>query len=129
MRQSSKLKKYSELFKRNISAFLAPGVSLKTNIYPVESNGAVFEFYLNRDNDDTEVINKTKPSVGKVLQNIPQRMFGGNLENVTFKGTSLYLEGNRVIVIKGDDNKDDWTGEAVKNDVKRVVSTSQGSRE
>lgn len=128
MKKQSKLKKYSEFFKRNIKQFLSPGVSIKTKIYPVEAEGAVFEFLLNTESDQTEILEKTRPTVGKVLAEIPQRMVGGNIEGVKFGGTNLYLEGNRVLVIKGEDSFENWTARAVENDVKRVVSTSQGSK-
>ena len=44
MNKQSKLKKYAELFRRNIEQFLAAGVHIHTIIYPVEQEGAVFEF-------------------------------------------------------------------------------------
>lgn len=128
MKRTTRLKKYVELFKRNIKQFLAPGISVKTTIYPVEADGAIFEFLFNKEGDGSETIEKTRPTIGRVLSEIPQRMVGGNVEGVKFGGTNLYLEGNRVLVIKGEDNPDSWSGNAVQDDVKRVVSTSQGSR-
>lgn len=128
MKKHTRLKKYSELFKRNIKQYLSPGISIKTKIYPVEAEGAVFEFLLNKEFDQTEILEKIRPTVGKVLSEIPQRMIGGNIDGVRFGGTNLYLEGNRVIVIKGEDSFENWTNKAIENDVKRVVSTSQGSK-
>jgi hypothetical protein len=128
MKKHTKLKKYSELFKKNIKQFLSPGISIKTKIYPVEAEGAVFEFLLNKESDQSEILEKIRPTVGRVLAEIPQRMIGGNIEGVRFGGTNLYLEGNRVIVIKGEDSFENWTNKAIENDVKRVVSTSQGSK-
>jgi hypothetical protein len=52
----------------------------------------------------------------------------GNLEKVKFGGTNLYLEGNRILVIKGENKSSEWSGNAVITDVQRVVSTSQGGR-
>jgi hypothetical protein len=128
MKRTTRLKKYVELFKRNMSQFLAPGISIKTTIFPVEADGAVFEFLLNKDGDSSETIEKIRPTINRILSEIPQRMIGGNIEGVKFGGTNLYLEGNRVLVIKGEDDSDNWSGNAVLDDVKRVVSTSQGSR-
>ena len=56
MKKTSKLEKYTELFLRNLQKFLAPGVSIKTKIYPVEAQGAVFEFTFNRDGKDLSLI-------------------------------------------------------------------------
>ena len=50
----------------------------------------------------------------------------GNIENVSFGGTNIYMEANRVLLIKGEDQPKHWDGNAVIEDVRRVVSTSQG---
>lgn len=128
MKRSTRLKKYVELFKRNIKQFLAPGVEIKTTIYPVEAEGAVFEFIFNRNNDSTETLDRIRPTIGSVLSDIPQRMVGGNIERVKFGGTNLYLEGDRILVIKGEDDQESWSGNAIIEDVQRVVSTSQGGK-
>ena len=128
MKNRSRLKKYVELFKRNIHPYLAPNIDIKTTIYPVEGNGAVFEFVFNQEKNTSEAIDKTRRSVGHVLSEIPQRLVAGNTEGITFGGTNLYLEGNRILVIKGEDDSSNWTGNAVIEDVKRVVSTSQGGK-
>ena len=128
MKKSSKLKKYTELFNRNIKSYLAQNVSVKTTVYPVEGPGALFEFVFNQDNDNSERIEKTNKSIGKVLSSIPQRLIDGNIENVSFGGTNIYMEGNRLLLIKGGDSQAEWSGESVLNDVRRVVSTSQGGK-
>ncbi|MGY2463226.1 hypothetical protein [Vreelandella sulfidaeris] len=127
MKKNSRLKKYVELFKRNINAFLVKGIVVRSVAHPVEGDGAVFEFFLNNQGDDTELIGKVRPTIGRVLSEIPQKLVGGNIEGVKFSGTSLYLEGNRIVVIKGEDHPEAWSGSAVLEDVRRVVSTSQGS--
>ena len=124
MNKQPKLKKYAELFRRNIQKFLAPGIVVQTTIYPVEQEGAV----LNKDENSRERIELPSRSVGAVLSVIPQNLIGGQLEGVRFGGTNLSLEGNRILVIKGEDAPEHWTGNAVISDVQRVVSTSLGSR-
>ena len=128
MKNITQLKIYAELFKEKFSPFLAPGVSIKTTIYPVESEGAVFEFFLNKSRDETEVVDATRPTIGKILSEIPQRIVGGDIEAVWFRGTNLSLEGNRILIIKGEDDPNSWSADAVSEDVKKVVSTSQGGR-
>jgi len=128
MNKRPKLKKYAELFRRNIQRFLAPGVYVKTIIYPVEQEGAVFEFLLDKDGEATEVVKPARRTVGVVLSEIPQRLISGSIEEVRFGGTNLLLEGNRILVVKGEDSPKHWSGNAVANDVERVVSTSLGSR-
>lgn len=128
MNKETRLKKYSQLFKRNIAKFLTPGISIKTVIYPVDLDGAVFEFLLNRDGVVEEKLERPRKSIGAVLSEIPQRMISGNLDGVRFGGTNLYLEGNRILVIKGEDAPSSWSGNAVIEDVKRVISTSMGGK-
>lgn len=128
MNKQSKLKKYAELFRRNIQRYLSPGVQVQTVIYPVEQEGAVFEFLLNKDGDPAESIRPSSRSVVSVLGSIPQRLIGGDLAGVRFGGTNIMLEANRILVIKGEDDPLQWTGVAVVSDVARVVSTSLGSK-
>ena len=128
MNKPTKLKKYAELFRRNIQRFLAPGIAVRTTIYPVDQEGAVFEFLLNKEGDSTETVELSRRSVGAVLSAIPQNLIGGAIEGVRFGGTNLSLEGNRILVIKGEDSPEHWTGNAIGSDVDRVVSTSLGSR-
>lgn len=128
MLKQSKLNKYVDLFKRNISNYLASHVTIKTVVHPVSASGAVFEFFLNQEDDSRVIWSSVRPNIGKVLSEIPQNLISGNIESVSFKGTNLYLEGNRIVVIKGEDSASQWSGETVSNDVQRVVSSSQGSR-
>jgi hypothetical protein len=103
-------------------------MDIKTTIYPVEADGAVFEFLFNNENDTSENIDSLRPTVGRVLSEIPQRLVSGNIEGVKFGGTNLYLEGNRILIIKGEDDPSGWSGTAIMEDVQRVVSTSQGGK-
>lgn len=126
MKKSTRLNKYVELFTRNIAKFLAPNVSVKSTIYPVEGQGAVFEFVFNSENDRSETIQPVSRTVGAVLSSIPQRLVADNIEGISFGGTNIYMEGNRLLLIKGEDTPEQWSGVAVQEDVRRVVSTSQG---
>ncbi|MGF1680187.1 hypothetical protein [Photobacterium minamisatsumaniensis] len=126
MQKTSKLKKYVELFNRHISRYLAQNISVKTVIHPVSTSGAVFEFIFNDDDDETISHGATRASVGDVLINIPQSMVKGNIHNFTFSGTSLYLESNRIVVIKGEDTPREWDGNAVIKDIGRIVNSSNG---
>ncbi|KXI23677.1 hypothetical protein [Photobacterium sanguinicancri] len=128
MNKISKLKKYDVLFRKNIKSYLSQNVTVKTIIHPVMSEGAVFEFILNMDGEDDIVVNKCESDINYVLKNIHQTMIIGTLDHIQFSGTNLYLEQNRIVVIKGQDDNRLWTGEAVSDDIRRVVSSSQGGR-
>ncbi|WP_440905342.1 hypothetical protein ACMZOO_03135 [Catenovulum sp. SX2] len=128
MNKKSKLEKYVELFNRKIASYLSNHISIKTIVHPVVGEGAVFELLLNPDNDQSVTFKPPQKTVGYVLTSIPQKLFEGNPERVKFQGTSLYLENNRIVVIKGGDSANEWTGPAILNDVERVLSTSQGAK-
>lgn len=126
MNSLAKLRKYAELLKKNLSGFLAHGISIDTTIYPVNQDGAVFEFIFN--NENKKLVNVAPPSetVSDVLAKVPQKLIAGNLSNVTFSGTNIYMEDNRLLLIKGDEEAKEWDGNAAKKDAMRVISTSQG---
>lgn len=128
MKKKPRLLKYAELFKRNIAPYLADHVSVKTTIYPVSAPGAIFEFVFNQENDRSETIAGVKPTIGAVLSSIPQNIVSGGAEGITFGGTNIFMTGNRLLLIKGEDAAFHWDGNMVKEDVQRVVSTSQGGK-
>lgn len=128
MNKVSKLKRYTDMFRRHLSGYLAPGINIGTVIYPVEQEGAVFEFHLQKNLDMSERVERTNPSIASVLKRIPQNFIGGTIEGVRFGGTNIGLDGNRILIIKGEDSPTEWNDSAVIKDVKRVVSTSLGSR-
>jgi hypothetical protein len=55
-------------------------------------------------------------------------MINGAPENIKFGGTNLYMETNRIVVIKGDDTNEEWSGATIEKDVSRVVTSSQGAK-
>lgn len=127
MIKTSKLNKYVELFNRKIATYLSKNISIKTVVHPVEAEGAIFEFFLGVNNDKSIEFAPVQKTVGHALMSIPQNMISGSPENIKFGGTNLYLENNRVVVIKGDDSNEEWSGTAIDKDVTRVVSASQGA--
>ncbi|WP_407715435.1 hypothetical protein ACJJWD_07005 [Comamonas testosteroni] len=76
MNKVSKLKRYTDMFRRHLSGYLAPGINIGTVIYPVEQEGAVFEFHLQKNLDMSERVERTNPSIASVLKRIPQNFIG-----------------------------------------------------
>jgi hypothetical protein len=124
----SKLEKYVELFNRKIATYLSQDINIKTVIHPVEGEGAIFEFFLGTYNEETVEFAPIQKTVVHALLSIPQNMISGAPGNIKFGGTNLYLENNRVVVIKGDDSNEEWSGTAIEKDVTRVVTSSQGAK-
>jgi hypothetical protein len=52
---------------------------------------------------------KTLNPVGKALEKLPQSAFGGDLSGVRFGGKNVIREGNKLIVIKGDNSREAWS--------------------
>lgn len=127
MNQTGKLKKYAELFESRLKQYLANGISVHTKIYPSTGEGAVYEFILDGNDKGKLIMMPPLQSVGDILSIIPQKMIGGDMRNVKFKGTNLSLENNRILVIKGEDDREQWSGSAAIADVDRVVSGALSS--
>jgi len=125
MQKKSKLTKYVELFKRNISKYLVPEININTIIYPVINEGAVFEFFLNKDNNSKLTIKKNYNTVNDVLLDVEQNLIAGDMQGIHFQGTNYYLDENRILIIKGEDKNSIWSGEAVKKDIERIILGSR----
>jgi len=128
MIKTSKLNKYVELFSRKIATFLSKNINIKTVVHPVEGEGAVFEFFLGTNIEETVEFAPTQKSVSHAFIGITQSMIGFTPDNIQFEGTNLFLENNRVIVIKSNDINEEWSGTAIDKDVSRVVTSSQGAK-
>jgi hypothetical protein len=59
--------------------------------------------------------------ISLALMRLPQHAFGGDLSNVRFGGTNVIREGNKLIIIKGDNSPNAWSqDEAFKDALKEV---------
>ena len=59
--------------------------------------------------------------IAMALMDLPQRAFGGNLSGVKFGGTNIVREGNKLIIIKGDNSKKAWSKEEAVKDALREI--------
>jgi hypothetical protein len=59
---------------------------------------------------------QTDEPIGNVLMRLPQKAFGGNLSNVKFGGVNVVREGNKLIIIKGDNSPKAWSEQEALND-------------
>jgi hypothetical protein len=63
----------------------------------------------------------TDEPIGKVLMLLPQKAFGGDLTGVRFAGTNIVREGNKLILIKGDNSSKAWSQMEAKKDAFREI--------
>jgi len=64
---------------------------------------------------------KTDEKIANVLMNLPQKAFAGNLSNVKFGGVNVIREGNKLIIIKGDNSSNSWSRNEAKKDAFREI--------
>jgi|YelNatPaOPRAMG01_1025707.scaffolds.fasta_scaffold326970_1 hypothetical protein len=66
---------------------------------------------------------KTPKSIGTELERLPQRAFAGDLSNVVFGGKNVIREGNKLIIIKGDNSPSAWSRmEAIRDSWEEIDS-------
>lgn len=126
MKSKKPIERYANFFRRRLSPRLKPGIGAKCFISPAEEGGGILEFVLGSDLKDENETKPTKKSINQALRDIPQRMVGGDISAVRFSGTNISLEGNRIIIIKGDDTPSLWSGEAAKEDIERIFGILPG---
>jgi hypothetical protein len=121
MNNLKKLKKYANQFIERLKPSIRDGYTLSVVIHPANSKGAVLEFEITDKKSVVSLAPSTK-KLNDTLQNIEQKFITGNIQSVTFGGTNVYMDGNRIILIKGDDEHESWNNSAVESDIERVLS-------
>ena len=127
MNKKDQLKKYATKFVSELRPRLRTDVQADMVIYPASGKGAIVEVKLIRGSNRTRSpvhFEAESASDNQVLQKIPQRFIGGNIDGVQFSGTNISLEGNRILLIKGDDQH--WSESDAIADLSRVLGAQSG---
>ncbi len=122
MNNQKLLKRYASRFIERLKPSIRSGYEIAVKIYPANSLGAILEFEINETNKSSLHVQQTVDSVNAALKGIEQRIIGGNIDLVKFSGTNVYLEGNRILLIKGEDDQKSWSNAAVEDDIQRILS-------
>ncbi|OLQ83748.1 hypothetical protein BIT28_27775 [Photobacterium proteolyticum] len=128
MNNQKKLKKYTDSFIKGLLPYLKKGLHISAKIHPANTNGAIIEFEIQEQKRSEIKVLETVPSINTTLERIDQRMIGGNIQGVTFLGTNVYMDGQRIVIIKGEDDFNHWSNSAVTEDINRIVSPKGGSK-
>jgi hypothetical protein len=128
MKNLTILQSYINDLRRHISPHLKQGIGLTSVTTPAYGQGAVFEIKLGRDRKNDDFFNTAKPTVNDILKDIPQRLVSKDLNSVTFRGTNISMEPDRLILIKGDDDPDLFSDQGAKHDVDRIVAVFKGGQ-
>ncbi|PZW75499.1 hypothetical protein DFS21_11213 [Pseudomonas sp. 2848] len=114
------IQSYINSFRKYLSVYIKPSLGVKCEVRTARDGGAVivFEFGNHEGNQDTYKMQSS--SVNKALSRVRQNSFGGNLDGFSFKGTNIIMEESGIVIIK-DGNPKEWTEEAAKADVEKIV--------
>ncbi|CAM4193273.1 hypothetical protein [Pseudoalteromonas maricaloris] len=122
MNNQKLLKKYANSFVSSIKPNIKSGYNISASIHPTNGRGATIEFEIVDSKKSKVSVAPAVESVNRTLATIEQRLIDGNIEGVTFAGTNVYMEGNRIVIIKGDDEHSSWDNRAARADVQKVIS-------
>ena len=90
---------------------------MSSSYYPASTGGGLVEIKIGPSTANSDHLFPPEASLGVILSKVPQHAFGGNLSGVKFKGTNVVLEGDRLLLIKGDDDPADWSDDAAARDL------------
>jgi hypothetical protein len=129
MNNQKKLKKYTGSLISGLSKYIKKGMQISATVHPASDEGAVIELVIEEKKKSEISFLASVPRVNDTLEKVDQRLIGGDIQGVSFRGTNLYMEGSRILIIKGEDTHGEWSNAAVSEDIKRIVSPKGGSNE
>lgn len=128
MKDKKTIDEYTAAFKNLLQKRLKKGIGIKCVVHPAEEAGAVLEFILVPKGEQQLIEYKpAEETVNDVLKRVEQKLVGGDISNVTFAGTNISMEGNKIILIKGEDDLGEWDEGAARSDLNRIFHPSFGS--
>jgi hypothetical protein len=120
------LQQYINNFRRHFARYMRQGIGLACRVLPVISSGAILEFTIGPNISNSDAFEQPSETVNAALSKIPQKAFGGNLDNFRFGGTNVIMEEGRIILIKGADEPAEWNDDAAQADVNRILPRGLG---
>lgn len=129
MRRTRELERYCKNFAEFLIANLKPKLSITATAYPSIGPGAVAVFEIKDHSEDGPKSNRVQrprtyaevPSVSHALADIKLQALQGDFSNMRFGGTNIFLQDNRIIIVKGDDQQSSWSKRAAHDDAKRIL--------
>lgn len=121
MNDKTIIQAYINSFRKFLSPYLKPGIGISCKVFPAEGQGAILEFILGTETKNEDTYMDPESTINAAFKKIDQHMIGGNLDSVHFAGTNIYLEGNRIILIKAEDRIADWDNLGAQLDINRIV--------
>jgi hypothetical protein len=126
MKDKNTIQAYINRFRKELGVKLRPDIGVEVIVHPIKEDGAILELVLGINKPNSDHYEKTNNKIGQALKKINQHAFEGELANLNFGGTNILAEKDRIILIKGGDDSNEWEGGAAKSDVERLVSSLSG---
>lgn len=126
MKDNEKIKGYAKSIVQTLRRNLRKNVEVVISVTPSEKPGGVVEVQLveqklgMRKSPRAVEIKQASATVNEALELIPQNLVAGNLKNIQFSGTSISMENNRIVFIKGDN--DHWSEKDAIADVNKAIN-------
>ena len=120
MQDQKTLQRYVNDFRRHLAPLLRPSIGVSCVVYPARGIGALIEFTIGPEIANEDMFRPVVDTVNDALSMVKQNAFGGELKGFIFRGTNVIGEGNRVILLKGEDAPEFWDDKAALEDVKRI---------
>ena len=120
MNDPATLKRYIKYFKKYLEKRVQSGIKIKTIAHPVRGEGAVIEFILDNNLNPTVEILKPQETLNNAVNNVEQNLISGNIQGVKFSGTNISMQGNKIVLIKGENEDAKWIEKAAKEDLNRI---------
>lgn len=114
---------YFREFRKIHRAILKLKFGYKVKAFVSRKQGSMIFFSFEEGGDKFVSCEIVDEKIGAVLHKVPQKAFRGNLEGISFGGTNIIREANRLIFIKGDNTKNAWTTEIAIKDAWQEINT------
>ncbi len=122
------IQKYINEFRRHITSILKPNIGLEIDIYNCGNEGAVLVVLFKPGDKSIDKEINEFDSISAVLNSIDQNFIGGNVSGITFGGTNMMMDGNRIIIVK-DRNENEWSTSKLKEDIDKIIQPPSKTRQ
>lgn len=115
-------RRYLKTYVSHFRNILKPSYGVEAKAYVSRLHGSLLFLTFRPGEDTFEYRLITDKKIGAILEEIPQKGFAGNLENIDFGGVNRIIEENKIIYIKGDNTHEVWSPEIAEQDAKNEIS-------
>jgi len=119
------LRQYCLTFMSIYRTVLQDGVTFDCRGHVSTLHGSLVFFTFIRGKSKFKFTRTNRP-IEKVLEGLPQRAFSGNLSGVIFEGKNVVREGNKLIIVKGDNSSAAWSRAQAIRDAREEVASIAG---